>query len=180
MEKEIFKDIIGYEGMYKIGSKGTCLTFRRNKAGAILKPVKCTNGYLEYQLTYKGVRKVFLAHRLVALHFIPNPDNLPEVNHLDENIVNNDYKNLRWCTSKENANYGTRNERCKKNNPQLKPVIQFDKDLNYIKTWDCLSDAAREYNVGNENISRCCKGKRKTSAGFIWYYKYEDIQQGNV
>lgn len=88
---------------YEISNFGRLM--RNNK---IIKPVKCSNGYLEYFLWKDGKRSVYLAHRLVAKYFIPNPNNLPQINHKDENIQNNNINNLEWCTSKYNANYGSR------------------------------------------------------------------------
>ena len=89
--------------------------------GKIIKPTLTRNGYLEYSYQVDGKRKVILAHRLVAMYFIENPNNLPQINHKDENSKNNNVKNLEWCTQKYNNNYGTYKERARermlKNNP---------------------------------------------------------------
>lgn len=83
----------------------------RNKKGLIMKQRLGSNGYLIIDLHYKNSKKTFSIHRLVALSFIPNPNNLPEVNHKDENIQNPRADNLEWCEKGYNCNYGTRNKR---------------------------------------------------------------------
>ena len=120
---EIWKDIKGYEGYYQISSFGRVRGLDRYvKQGdrtimlksKILKPRYDSGKYLRVILTKNAIAKGFSIHRLVAQHFIPNPDNLPEVNHKDENKENNNVDNLEWCTSKYNTNYGTRTERASK------------------------------------------------------------------
>ena len=106
IEKEEFRDIPGYEGLYEVSNLGRV---RRN--GRILKPLKHRDGYLKIDLNKQGIRKGVYIHRLVGLAFIPNPDNLPCINHKDEDKTNNTVKNLEWCTREYNNNYGTRNER---------------------------------------------------------------------
>lgn len=120
---EIWKDIKGYEGYYQISSFGRVRGLDRYvKQGdrtimlksKILKPRYDSGKYLRVILTKNAIAKGFSIHRLVAQHFIPNPDNLPEVNHKDEKKENNNVDNLEWCTSKYNTNYGTRTERASK------------------------------------------------------------------
>lgn len=179
---EIWKPIIDFEGIYEISNLGRCRSLdryinRKNGSkqfikGRILTPVKCTNGYLEYQINKDGKRYCKMAHRLVAEAFIPNPENKPEVNHKDEDIINNKVDNLEWMTSKENANYGTRNERCKANNKTYKKVVQLTLDGEYIATYDYAIDGAKAVGLkGSETITRCCKGKAKHSKGFKWMYE---------
>ena len=92
MNKEIYKDIKGYEGEYKISNRGNVQSCKRN---IVMKPsLTRKNGYLSIGLCQDGKKKYFLVHRLVAEAFIPNPDNLPQVNHIDENKTNNDVSNL--------------------------------------------------------------------------------------
>lgn len=179
MEKEIWKDIEGYEGIFQVSNLGrirsldryvnTCHGAKRIQKGRILKPTKCKNGYYEAQINHKGKRKIFLLHRLVGKYFLENPDNLPEINHKDEDVSNNCVENLEWCTSKYNANYGTRNIRMMEGR-NFKPVIQLSKNGEFIKKWDKMSDACKETGADCSSLIRVCKGKQKTCVGYIWKY----------
>ena len=104
---EEWKNIIGYEGLYEVSNKGNVRNVRRN---TLLKLSKNKYGYIQVYLYKNGIRKGFKVHRLVAQAFILNPDNLPQVNHRDENPGNNNVDNLEWCTHKYNVNYGHRTE----------------------------------------------------------------------
>lgn len=182
--KEVWKDIEGYEGYYQISNLGRYRSLdryvnvgnggRRLVKGKMLVPVVCTNGYIEANLNKKQERKVFLMHRLVAKHFIDNPNNYPEVNHKDENPRNNCVDNLEWCTSKYNANYGTRNKRSRDNGP-LVSVDQYELDGTFVRNWESASDAARFYRIRIENITRVCKGRRKTTAGYLWRFTEKEV-----
>ena len=140
----------------------------------ILAPFLNNKGYSRVKLCKNGKGKLMLVHRLVAMAFLPNPENKPMVNHKDENPLNNCVDNLEWCTASYNANYGTKNERCVKNrksykfgnNPHAKPV--FCEELN--KTFDCAIRAEKELGVCGSSISNVCKGKRKTAGGFHWRF----------
>ena len=104
--EEIFKEIIGYEGLYWISNLGNVKSKHK-----ILKPVINKDGYYCVSLSKKGKLKTYTLHRLIALHFIENPDNLPQVNHKDENKLNNNADNLEWCTKAYNNSYGTKAKR---------------------------------------------------------------------
>lgn len=110
--EEIWKDIKGYEGKYQVSNYGSVktLNYRRTGTARLLIP-KNDKGYLAVGLYKNGKRKMFLIHRLVAEAFIPNPENLPQVNHIDEDKTNNYVENLEWCTQSYNNNYGTRLKR---------------------------------------------------------------------
>lgn len=177
--QEIWKDIEGYEGFYKVSNFGnvmsceryarTCGNGRRLIPRRILKPFKCVGGYDEVNLCKCGNYKTVMVHRLVAKAFLPNDENLPEVNHKDENKDNNHVDNLEWCTSKYNANYGTRNQRMIKEKT-FKPVVMMDKDGNVVKKFKSLGEATRETGFDISAIIRACKGKQKTSMGYRWSY----------
>ena len=102
------KDIQGYEGLYAITSRGKIWSYRSNK---FLKPYKSNKGYLYVKLFKNGIGKAYSIHRLVALNYIPNPENKEQVNHKDENKENNCINNLEWMTNYENCHYGTKNLR---------------------------------------------------------------------
>ena len=177
--EELWKDIIGFEEFYQISNKGrvmskdryvrTCGNGKRLSKGRIIKPIICTNKYLEAHLHVDGNITVKLIHRLVAEHFIPNTEGFPEVNHKDENPQNNNVENLEWCTSKYNANYGTRNQRMVKEK-YLKPVIMMDLEGNEIKRFKSLGEATRETGFDISAIIRVCKGRKRTSMGYKWAY----------
>ena len=182
---ELWKDVKNYEGLYQVSTLGRVRSFDkyidvkiRNvdkvlKRGKILKPVYNKDGYLKVYLYKNGKGTNFFVHRLVAKTFIPNPDNLPLVNHKDEVKTNNYPYNLEYCTYKYNTNYGTRNERAAKSNTngkRSKKVYQYDMQGNLIKEWDSTREAGRN-GFDNANISKCCLGKHKTHKGFIWSYE---------
>lgn len=122
---EIWKPVIGYEGLYEVSNLGHVRSLNRivNSSdrffhqltrihyGKTLTPSLEQNGYLTVRLCYQQKVKAFSIHKLVAQAFIPNPNNLPQVNHKDEDKTNNCVDNLEWCTAKYNCNYGTRSIR---------------------------------------------------------------------
>lgn len=176
---EVWKEIKEVDGVYEVSNKGNlrskdrfvkvCGGGKRLLKGQIIKPAKCKNGYYEAQLHYKGKRYIWLLHRLVALYFIDNPHNYPEVNHKDENISNNDANNLEWCTSKYNANYGSRNQRCKEKVIR-KPVRQLSLDGTIVKVFRGVKEAMRETGIDDSQIIRVCKGRNLTAGGYKWEY----------
>lgn len=153
----ILQDVIGYEGIYAVAENGQVWSHRSNK---FLKPSKLPNGYLQVGLSKDGKQKRFFVHRLVAMAFIPNPDNLPQVNHKDENKLNNCIDNLEWCDCKYNNNYGTAKQR------RSDAVICVETGIKY----DSLTAAAEAIGVFKQNISRCLKGRCKTVGGYHWVY----------
>lgn len=177
--EEVWKDVLGYEGYYQVSNLGRYRSLdrhanvggggRRLVKGRIMKSVKCQNGYQEATFHVGGKRTARLLHRVVATAFIPNPENLPEINHKDEDITNNCVDNLEWCTSKYNANYGSRNIRMMENRV-LVPVIQKDLSGNVIKRWECMTRACESVGADISSMIRVCKGRQHTCRGFIWEY----------
>lgn len=184
---ELWKDIAGFEGRYQISTFGNVLSLNyRNRGKAGLVTPKCNNAGRLWVILYgeNGRRVNCLIHRLVAQAFIPNPDNLPQINHKDENPKNNHVENLEWCDCLYNVRYSMDRhpERCKNyNGPNtvgkrkigkcsaLK-VNQYDEDGNYIRTWENSRTAYLEIGIRDWHISECCRGHRKTAGGFIWRY----------
>ena len=176
--KEVWKDIQGYEGKYQVSNLGNVksVNYHRTKKERILTPHKIS-GYLIVKLYKNGIQKNFLIHRLVSQAFIENPENLPEVNHIDENKLNNRVDNLEFCDRKYNNNYGSHNERgletkklrkCK--NAEI-PVLQFTKDGKFVNEYKSISEAARCTGINQGNIVSCLKGRLLTAGGFVWKYK---------
>ena len=159
----LMKDVVGYEGLYAVTSCGKVYSYKSKK---FLKPGVYKKGYLFVNLWKDGGYKSKQIHRLVAEAYIPNPDNLPQINHKDENKTNNCLQNLEWCTSKYNNNYGTRNER--RSDKLKKPIIQYDLDGNFIKEWHSATDVGKEVRCG---IYQCINGNRKTAYNYIWKFK---------
>ena len=108
-------------------------------------------------------------HRLVAETFIPNPNNLPYINHKNENRSDNRVENLEWCDSKYNNNYGNRNKKIGVANS--KKVKQYDLKGNYIKTWSSIMQVERTLKIKNSNIVKNCKGRSNKAGGYIWKYE---------
>jgi len=177
---EIWKDIVGYEGMYQVSNLGRVKSLNYNRTGKenILSTSK-NKGYFNVVLSKKGFKPFTVrTHRLVAEAFIPNPQNKPQVNHIDGNKLNNNIENLEWNTASENQQHaydtGLKisnwlNKKGKENHLS-KIIYQYTKDLQFIKKWYCIMDAVRELNIKHSNISRCVNGKRKSTGGFRWSY----------
>lgn len=172
MKKEYWKPVVGYEGLYEVSNWGRVKSLPRNgtvKYARILKFHTNRQGYLQVGLCKNNKLKIFLVHRLVAEAFLPNPDNLPEVNHKDENKTNNSVDNLEWCDAKYNHNYGTINERISKK--LSKPILQYTLEGQFVREWLSAKQAEREGGFDSANITACCRGERKTHKDFIWKYK---------
>lgn len=169
---EIWKDYKDYKGHYQVSNFGRIKSIKFGKE-IILKPGTNKNGY-SYVILYKnGKVKKFTVHRLVAEAFLPNPDNLPEVNHKDENKLNNCVSNLEWCTNLYNHNYGTINERIAAKNTNgkcSKIVLQYDLEGNFVREWKSTRECGRN-GFDQSAVAACCRGKRKKYKDFIWIYK---------
>ena len=166
--EEIWCPIKGYEGIYEVSDQGRVRSLKFGKE-RILKQGKPQNGYLQVDLYKNGEQKKYLVHRLVSKTFIPNPDNLPEVNHIDEDKENNTVQNLEWCDRKYNQNYGNRTQR--QSEKCSKPVLQYTKSGEFVREWKSATDVERNLGYYSQNISSCCTGKRKNAHNFIWRYK---------
>lgn len=178
--KEIWKPIKGYEGWYEVSNLGRVRSLDRivtysdgknySLKGKMLKMHYCGSGYLQFILHKNGKTEHKYPHRLVAETFLPNPNNLPEVNHKDENKTNNCVDNLEWCDSKYNKNYGTAIQRMAEK--KSKTVLKIDINTNeVIEEYPSAMEAARKLNIYQGNISDCCRGKYKTAYGYKWKYK---------
>lgn len=157
--KEVWKNIKGYEDLYQVSNLGRIKTIKTNR---IRKNQIDRNGYERIMIR----NKLLYVHRLVAEVFIPNPKQYREVNHKDENKLNNTVDNLEWCSREYNNSYGNRDNKVRE---KLKIKIeQYDLQGNHIKTWQSIISAIKFYN--NYHITDCLKGRRKTAGGYIWKY----------
>lgn len=176
LEKEIWKDIPNYEGLYQASNLGRVKSLERpyRRKEKILKLSISHRGYYIVALSKNSIVKTYRVHRLVWEAFNGQiPENM-QVNHINEIKTDNRLSNLNLMTCKENLNYGTRNERSAKkriNGKCSKPVLQFDLQDNFIKEYPSAMQVERELGFNNGNIIKCCKGKYKTANGFKWKYK---------
>lgn len=192
MNKEIWKPILGYEGLYEVSNKGNVrsMDYRHTKTIHILKQNKSI--YIRVYLCKNGKGKLLSVHRLVARAF---PEICGEwfdgceVDHIDTNKHNNIATNLKVCTKKENNNNpNTLVNRSKwqingnaywcnkkgEKHPKSKITLQYTKDGEFIREWVNQTLIQNELGILQCDISRCCNGKRKTAGGFRWEYKKED------
>lgn len=163
---------IPYFEDYLINRKGEVYSKKTNK---FLKPWLDSKGYLQVQLLKNGNKYSFKVHRLVAIVFLPNPNNLPEVNHKDENKQNPNLDNLEWCTVKYNNNYGTRGYRVSQSNKKSllrkrKSILQLDSNLNIIREYDTI-ERVKDFGFCQPNVIAVLKNRRKTTGGFSFIYK---------
>lgn len=156
-----WKIIEGYEN-YEVSNFGHV---RRN--GKILSP-GVNKKHLQVALSKNGKIVHRFVHRLVAEAFIPNPENLPQINHKDENPANNCVDNLEWCDCRYNINYGTRTERMIQT--KYKPVNQFTLDGILVKQWPSIKSIETTLGINRGQISRVCRGVMQKTHGFTWRF----------
>jgi len=198
-----WKDIIGYEGLYQVSNLGQVRSIsrtvyehngkRKSLKGQVLKLSPTTNGYLNVALSINSIRKSIMVHRLVAIHFIPNPNNHSDVNHKDECKTNNHADNLEWCSHRYNVNYGTmlkrRTATVKKSgifkgsnnysygrkgglSAVAKPVLQVSSTGEIINEFSSVIEAATQFNLNPSLITGVCRGRKKTCGSYYWRYKH--------
>lgn len=159
--KEIWKDIKGYEGLYQVSNWGRIWSSRKQR---YMKPYD-NKGYLRVDLIAKnGKRKQEFVHRLVALTFIDNPENYTIVNHKDENKTNNCVENLEWCSREYNNNYGTRNQRIAET--MKYKIIVYDKNDNEIGYYNGTAEAAEALGVHKGTVRNWIQGRAQPRAGY--------------
>lgn len=188
---EIWKDIPWYEWLYQASNLGNIksLNYNHTHKEHIMKARKTKYWYLDIEL-YNSMKKKkrFTVHRLIALTYISNLENKPDINHIDWNKSNNNKSNLEWCTKSENALHSIRILNNKNifqiNHPRYNlwktwklcrksiPINQYSLDWVLIKKWACAMDVTKELGIKNTNIWLCCKWVKryKTAWWFIWKY----------
>lgn len=175
---EIWKDVVGFEGYYEVSNLGRVRSvdrvILRNNGnplpikGKMLKLQQKSNGRIYANLSKEGQPYCKTVHRLVMTAFVPNPENLPHINHKDEDTTNNNLENLEWCTEEYNHNYGTRNARQAK--ALHKAVDVFDLKENFICHYDSIKEAAQILNCDESSIAKVCKGKYEYHKGYKFKY----------
>ena len=167
--EEVWKDVVGYEGLYQVSNLGRVKSLKRNQ---LLKPKIAKNGYVQVKL-YNGDKKTRYIHRLVANAFLDNHNGKAEVNHIDSNPSNNRLDNLEWVTHKENMEWsalqGTmiRAKICKR-----RPIIGTDEN-GKMYIFEKLRDVEK-FGFDRKNVSMCCNGKYKQHKGLTWKYAIVD------
>ena len=183
MNEEIWKDIEGYEGRYQVSNFGRVrsldqqLTYTsrwgtiayRPTKGKVLTARKIHGGYLGVLFKVQGKTEMKLVHRLVANAFVPNPQNLETVNHIDEDKTNNRADNLEWMSRADNVRYGTGSQR--KRTPMRK-VEQLTTDGQHVAYFDSIKEASEATGVQTRHIGGCCRNEygAKTAGGYRWKY----------
>ena len=171
--KEIWKDIQGFEELFQVSNLGRIRSLdrfvksgksQRFQKGQIMHPHVTNKGYLRADLTNNGQKFKYMVHKLVAEAFIPNPNNLPFVNHIDENKQNNSTNNLEWCTNKYNTDYSNST-----------PIDQYTLNGEYIITHKSIAEAQRKTGIAAASICNCCKGNFKQAGGYLWSYSKTSI-----
>lgn len=179
--EEIWKDVVGYEGLYQVSNLGRVrsLNFYRKKRIGVLRQKKLNTGYMALDLYKDRMPRTLNVHRLVAIAFVENKDGLPWVNHIDGNKQNNAASNLEWCTAKQNTEHAKRTGLRKQSNvagmygihkKTQKAVNQFTKDGEFVARWDSMLAAARSFHCTQRCISACASGRTKSSMGFVWRF----------
>lgn len=172
----MYKPIAETNGLYAVNEEGCVI--RSERPFSLLKPGVNHKGYFVYYLSVNGKRICRTAHRLVAEAFIPNPNNLPCINHIDENKKNNRVSNLEWCTHKYNTNYSK--YRFGEHYKQLallhkvqlsKAVIQLSSTGVYVAEYESAREASRKTGINYGNIASVLTGKRISAGGYRWKHK---------
>lgn len=193
--EEIWKDVVGYEGLYQVSNTGRLVRKERldsngrflSQQEKVIHKIYGTGYYGTAIVDGKGNSKNVLIHRLVAMAFIPNPNNYPQIDHIDGNKSNNRVENLRWCTAKQNINFPmslanrSRVLKVAQNKPEAikhkiaashkKAIVQYDMNGNFIKEWSSLHEVGRECGFNISNISACANGRKASAYGYIWKHK---------
>lgn len=181
METEIWKSLPGVPGV-EVSTFGKVRTLDRVVSsekrtqfikGRILKQFSDKDGYLRVSIADDGKRFSKFAHRLVAQTFIPNPDNLPEINHKDCNSANNNVDNLNWCTHQENIAYRDKLWHTARNNAQKSPVYAINLATLKVSHFRSQHEASRALGVFDSHINDVIKGKYKQTGGF-WFTNDDD------
>lgn len=182
---EIWKPVIGYEGLYEVSSLGNVRSLWYGKKNMKLRTDK--DGYLMVNFHKDKKQTTHKVHRLVAETFIPNPEGKPQIDHINTDKTDNRAENLKWVTQKENNNNplskkhistGKLGKNRGKDHFASKSIIQFTKNNEFVKIWENAQDVAREWGLySGANIISCCRGKLTTAYGFKWGYAddYERI-----
>lgn len=164
----LWLDVPGYEGRYQVSNDGAV----RNAKLHPLTTHESPKGYRKVWLSTRGKLKCYSVHRLVASAFIPNPLELPEVNHINGDKADNRVENLEWCTISHNRRHSAYELQNESGKPK-RPVVCLNSGTEYPS----VSEAARQTGSNKQNVTLCCQGKRKHTKGLAWAYT-EEVRHG--
>lgn len=164
--QEVWKDIEGYEGLYQVSNLGRVKSFVKSRS-KIKSLSNDKDGYLLCVLHKFNKKRTFKVHRLVAMSFIPNPENKSQVNHKDGNKHNNIVDNLEWVTPVENMYHARINGL---RSSMYHGVSQYDLDGNLIQNFNSVTEAASFIGGSRCCIVHCCTGRQLTAHGYVWKY----------
>lgn len=172
--EEVWKPITNFEDRYEVSNLGNVrsLKYRNSPRVELLVATVSVKGRKYVDLYRRGKRVRKQVHTLVATEFIPNPHNLKEINHKDENPLNNQATNLEWCTREYNVNYGSRNSKHSKamtNGKLSKAVGAYSKEGNLIHLFPSASEAGRN-GFNRSHVAACCRGDLNSHRGLVWKY----------
>ncbi len=192
MQEEIWKDIPGYEGLYQVSNIGCVKSYSkvvRSRGGfrtipqKLLTPQTNKKKYFYYfvRLYKNGIVKPFFVHRLVALAFIPNPQNLPQVNHKDGNKYNNKVENLEWCTASENMRHAFVSGLKYPKITHYRGVKAFRlSDNSFVGEFNSQHEAAKKLGLNVAHICSVLHGRCKHTCGYYFKYSGKDKQQNRI
>lgn len=187
---EIWKDIPGYEGLYQASNQGKIksldrdVDFPNSKRGAhvrhykerVLKQSFTSTGYYMVVLSKDGIETSYKAHQIIAKSFIPNPNGYKQINHKDENPLNNNVDNLEWCDAKYNCNYGNHNKNLRESQISSRGVIIHKYDLlgNHVKTYRCGKDVEKD-GFKRRGVYSCCNKKIRKYKNHVFRFEGDDF-----
>ena len=183
--KEEWKPVRNYEGLYEVSNLGRVKSLGRtvwNGRGCykiperILKAGTFKNGYLYVNLWKDGKMKHYTIHRLVGQAFVENPMGYTELNHRDENKLNNRADNLEYCSRSYNNTYNGRHKKVGKKiaEKQKKAVFSVDRETGLIMFWESIKEASETLDIDHSSITKCCQGKMKSCGNHYWFYADDD------
>lgn len=168
---EIWKDIQGFDGLYQVSNLGRIKSSIRSR---ILEGSLNKEGYRRITLRSSGTGRPYYVHRLVAETFLPNPDNLPQVDHINTIRDDNRIENLRWVTPSKNNNNKLTRKRNKKAQIELtafkRLIIQLNMDNSFVAIFYYASDASKSTGIHSRAILKCCNGIQNSAGGYIWMF----------